>query len=92
MECRDSASIRYFLLYNVLTHMCRAKSHGGPWQPYDLEVVPPQLAHVPEHFVVSAHTVVRMAAGQITDCLSVAEWCVAHPPGCLHRCLRTTHT
>lgn len=44
------------------------------WQPYDLVRVKPEDADPAEHFIMAADAVVRMAAGQPTDCMSLADW------------------
>lgn len=56
-------------------HLNRAISSGHAWQPYDLVVVEPHLADDKEHFIMSSQTLVRMAAGQLTDCLTLGDWC-----------------
>jgi len=44
------------------------------FRPYDLVVVRAEDADPKEHFVMSADAVVRMAAGQATDCTPLAVW------------------
>ena len=54
-------------------HLNRAET-GQRFRPYDLVVVPPRNVHPLEHFTMSATGVVRVAPGEPSDMIALAEW------------------
>lgn len=54
--------------------LSRRQTDVRTWRPYDLVVVKPEDADPAEHFIMAADGVVRIAAGQPTSCMLLADW------------------